>query len=72
MNAHLQIPVLQGLCCVEEQEPHPAGVRDSDEQRLLGEGKDTSILAPSHSDNIWAPRTRHEKKPVALRRKIAT
>uniref|UniRef100_A0A674K880 Uncharacterized protein n=1 Tax=Terrapene triunguis TaxID=2587831 RepID=A0A674K880_9SAUR len=38
----------------------------------LVQAKVTSTLAPSYSTSSWASRTRHEKKTVALSRKIAT
>uniref|UniRef100_A0A8C3HRY2 Uncharacterized protein n=1 Tax=Chrysemys picta bellii TaxID=8478 RepID=A0A8C3HRY2_CHRPI len=38
----------------------------------LVQAKVTSTVAPSHSTSSWAPRTRHEKKTVALSRNIPT
>uniref|UniRef100_A0A8C0H5P8 Uncharacterized protein n=1 Tax=Chelonoidis abingdonii TaxID=106734 RepID=A0A8C0H5P8_CHEAB len=49
------------------------GLRSLMSKGTLGQAKVTSTLTPSHSaSSSRDPRTRHEKKPVALSRKIAT
>uniref|UniRef100_A0A452GM31 Uncharacterized protein n=1 Tax=Gopherus agassizii TaxID=38772 RepID=A0A452GM31_9SAUR len=49
------------------------GLRSLTSEGTLGQAKVTSTLTPSHSSSSSRnPRTRHEKKPVALSRKIAT
>uniref|UniRef100_A0A8C0GA57 Uncharacterized protein n=1 Tax=Chelonoidis abingdonii TaxID=106734 RepID=A0A8C0GA57_CHEAB len=60
-------------CTVQKNKNHiQLGFRSLMSKGNLVQAKVTSTLAPSHSTSSWAPRTRHEKKILAVSRKIAT